>query len=188
MPSIFTADGAEGSLPPRSTECETRPVCPELGVNEAAFGMYGIGDLLPGGNLFRRVEARRERAADGVRRDVDGFRDDQAGRGALRIVFDCQRADHAAGVGAAAGHGGHDHVVLQRVGAEGGGFEQFHACVLLCGRRPCAGFRADLRRRGLKEVAVWTDHSGGVPGGLPRIPAYAAVCCTPSCTVQWEAV
>ena len=86
---------------------------PELGKNDSAFFMHGLRDFAPGGNLFFFKQARRERAAQCVGGNIDGFRQNQARAGALGIILRRHGANHTVNISAAARHGGHDHAVFQ---------------------------------------------------------------------------
>src|SRR3546814_10069897 len=60
---------------------------PELQEDSAAGPVHGIGDLLPAGDLFGAVDARGGLVALAFGADLGGFGDDQAGAGALAVIF-----------------------------------------------------------------------------------------------------
>ena len=88
--------------------------------NEAALGVHCVRDLLPSGDLFRRMNARRRRIALPGRHDLRGFGDDQtASGGALRIILDSEIRRHIAGDRRAhAREGRHHHAMRERVAAK----------------------------------------------------------------------
>jgi len=83
----------------------------ELHEDAAASRVNGVGDSLPAGDLFRRVDRRRPRIADSSRGWRGALGDDETGRGALAVVLDRQIRRHSAGEGAAPRHRRHEHPV-----------------------------------------------------------------------------
>ena len=77
------------------------PGVPQLDGDTAIFRMNTGGDFLPGGNLLRAVQARRAGIAFGLGRNLRRFGDDQAGAGALAVVFAHQRGRDIARLDAA---------------------------------------------------------------------------------------
>ena len=73
---------------------------------------HGIGHQLPAGDLLGRKQAGNARVAETVWRGRGALRDDQPGRGALRVVLRHQRVRDVAR-GAAASHRRHHEAVLQ---------------------------------------------------------------------------
>jgi hypothetical protein len=67
---------------------------PELGDNAPAGSVDGIGQAAPAANLLFGPQARRIRPTEPLRADRDPFGHDQAGCGALGIVFGLQRGRH----------------------------------------------------------------------------------------------
>ena len=59
---------------------------PKLNDNGSAFEVHGVGDRLPASDLIVRIATRCVRVALRLGRDLRGFGDDQAGRGALGVV------------------------------------------------------------------------------------------------------
>jgi hypothetical protein len=84
---------------------------PELQENDPAPGMYSIGDDLPARHLGIGVTTRGVGITLRLRRNLCGLGDDQAGRGALGIIFRRQRPRHKAGAGAVAGKRCHDDAI-----------------------------------------------------------------------------
>ncbi|MEJ1969713.1 MAG: hypothetical protein WDN03_13925 [Rhizomicrobium sp.] len=69
---------------------------PELQEDMAAFLVDGVHDGLPAFGLFVGPDARRVGIADAHRLDRGGLGHDQAGAGALGVIFDGERRRHAA--------------------------------------------------------------------------------------------
>ncbi len=90
----------------------------------ATGGPHGLGDPAPAGDLRRGVDAGDVRVGlpGGVR--GAGLGDDQARRGALRVVRGHEFAGDAVGPGAVTGQRGHDQAAGQFQAAEAGGFEE----------------------------------------------------------------
>ena len=88
---------------------------PQLAEDEAAFGVDGIGDLLPGGHLVGGVDAWHVVEAIGGVGDQGGFGDEQrAGRrGALGVVGYHHFGGDVSVGGAVARHGRHGDAVLE---------------------------------------------------------------------------
>ncbi|MNT58193.1 hypothetical protein D3C72_1956150 [compost metagenome] len=49
--------------------------------------VYSLGDFFPRGDLLRSVQPRSAGIAFRLERNLSGFSDDQAGTGALSIIF-----------------------------------------------------------------------------------------------------
>ena len=73
---------------------------PKLNDDGPAFGVHGVGDGFPAADLIVRVTARRIRIALRLRRDLGRLSDDQAGRGALGVIFNGKRTRNQARAGA----------------------------------------------------------------------------------------
>jgi len=86
--------------------------------------MHGAGDQLPAFDLGVGPDARSIGIADAHGGDRGGFGDDQAGGGALGVIFGHQGIRHPAFVGAAAGQGRHDDAVGKLEIAHLDGLEQ----------------------------------------------------------------
>ncbi len=80
---------------------------PELQHDLAALGVDGVRHLLPGGDLLVVEDAGRPGVAAPFLGDVGRFRDDEAGAGALAIVFDMHVLGHAVARRPAAGQRRH---------------------------------------------------------------------------------
>ena len=87
---------------------------PELQENAAALGVHGGGDLLPAGDLLVGIDAWGVRVAMAAGRDCGRLGDDQAGAGALGVVFGHQVRRDVGTFGAATGQGGHQDAIRQR--------------------------------------------------------------------------
>ena len=83
----------------------------QLHHDAAAFGMDGIGNLAPARDLFGRVDARRAPVALAGGGRLGAFGDDQAGSGALAVIFHHQVGRHVARPGAVTRHRCHDDAV-----------------------------------------------------------------------------
>ena len=94
---------------------------PKLCDDRAAFGVHGVGDGFPAPDLFVRIAARRIRVALRLGRDLGRFGDDQAGRGALRVVFNGKGTRDEARTGAISRERRHHDAVgeFQRAGFVG---------------------------------------------------------------------
>ncbi len=65
---------------------------PELQEDDAAFGMHGVSDLTPAGDLLLRIDARCVRVALAFLHHLRGLGDDQSAFGrALRVIFGIER-------------------------------------------------------------------------------------------------
>jgi len=71
---------------------------PKLQHDAPALAVHCLGHRPPRGHLLIRVNARRPAIALGLRADVRGLRNDQAGPRALLVVERRQRAGNVAGV------------------------------------------------------------------------------------------
>jgi hypothetical protein len=87
---------------------------PELQEDAAALGVHGGGDLLPTRDLLVRVDARGVRVTMAAGRDCGGLGDDQAGAGALGVVFGHQVRRDVGTFGPATGQRGHQDAVRER--------------------------------------------------------------------------
>ena len=93
---------------------------PKLEPEEAALGVNGVSDLLPGGNLLVGENSRDVGVAAGGRGDDGGFGDEESAgdTGALGVVL----LDHGHGdvvvLGAEASERGHDQTVGEGVGSD----------------------------------------------------------------------
>ena len=96
----------------------------ELGEDDAAVRVDGVGDVTPGGDLDVTVEAGCVEVALADDAGLGAFGDDEAGGGALGVV---ERGVGGGGevgaVGATAGHGGHDDAIGEGEATEGEGGE-----------------------------------------------------------------
>src|SRR5882757_7725873 len=99
-----------------------RPAC-MIWMKMAALVMHGCGHLLPPRDMRWAVDARRSEVALTIIRRLSAFGDDQADAGALGIIFGGQFSRRAVGLGAAAGHRGHDQTVWQSVASDTDGRE-----------------------------------------------------------------
>ena len=70
------------------------PDMPELQNHASTRPMHGLGDRLPARHLFLGPDARRSRIADAHRRHRRRLREDEPGRGALRIIIAHHRVRH----------------------------------------------------------------------------------------------
>ena len=100
------------------------PNMPQLADNLAAGGVHGVGHQLPARHLFVSPDAGRQCIAAALLRDIGRLADDQAGAGALGVVFGVQRVRHAIVAHAAARQRCHHDAVGQRQRAEGHGGKQ----------------------------------------------------------------
>jgi hypothetical protein len=96
---------------------------PHLHDNLAAVGMHRVGHALPAVERFLAVEAGNVGIALALVGDGGGFGDDQAGGGALGVIFDVEIVRHGARR-AVAGQRGHDDAVLDGDVADLGWFEE----------------------------------------------------------------
>ena len=96
---------------------------PKLNDDGPAFGVHGVGDGFPAPDLIVRIAARRIRVALRLGRDLGGFGDDQAGRGALGVIFNGKRTRDQARTGAISRERRHHDAVGELQGAGFGGFE-----------------------------------------------------------------
>jgi len=133
---------------------------PELQQHPSAPLMDGLSDRLP--CLYLRVgpDPRRERVADGLRRDVGRLADDEGGIGALGVVVGGVGRNAPVVVGPAAGHRRHDDAVGEIEVADGDGREEGrrHGPSLPVVARPDT---AHLSHAGANEItdAHWREHS-----------------------------
>ncbi len=116
---------------------------PDLHEDPAALGVDRIGHPAPAFDLLGGVDAGRVLIALRGVGDLRRLGDDEAGAGALAVIFGHQRGGHEAGTGAVAGEGRHHDAVLQGDVAEAVGLEErgvgcCHAAIL----------RGGLLRRG----------------------------------------
>ena len=86
---------------------------PQLQENAPASAVHGLGDVMPAAHLLVVPDAGRVGVADAHRADRCRFAENQAGTGALHVVFGHQRIGHTAFIGTAAGQRGHDDAVGQ---------------------------------------------------------------------------
>ncbi len=138
---------------------------PQLQEDAAALGVDGVGDLLPAGHVRFVVDARGPGVTLALWRDLGGLGDDQAGAGALGIVFGRQFGGHVARLGAAAGERRHDDAVLQLHRTQLHGLEEV---TVKMGIGIGVG-HADpflLAFDGMNCVDLATDHGGG--GSVPE--------------------
>jgi hypothetical protein len=98
----------------------------ELHEDAAASRMNGVGDFLPRGNLFRRVDRRRPRITDSSRSRRGALGDEETGRGALAVVLDRQIRRHSAGERPAPRHRRHEHPVAGVESIDSTGREQIN--------------------------------------------------------------
>jgi hypothetical protein len=97
----------------------------ELGEDDAAPGVDGVGHLPPGLHLGRAVQPRGVGVSLADGRGLDALGDDEARAGSLGVVLRHQwRRAGAGAVGTATGHGRHDDPVLQCVTADLDGGER----------------------------------------------------------------
>ena len=94
------------------------PHVPQLGDDPAACLMDCIGDEAPALDLRLVPQAGRVRPAEPFAADAGGFRDDQAGIGALRIIFGHERIGNRLAVGAGPRQRRHDDAVAKLDRAE----------------------------------------------------------------------
>jgi hypothetical protein len=86
---------------------------PYLRKDAAACSVYGFSHRLPGIGLLLRPDARDIRVADALRHNRNALGDDQAGSGALCVVFDHKRRRKVVSRAAQASQGTHDHTIRQ---------------------------------------------------------------------------
>ena len=67
---------------------------PELDEDAAAALMHAVRDLAPAGDLFFRIDAGGVLITLALLRNLARFGDQQAGGGALAVIFDRKRARH----------------------------------------------------------------------------------------------
>ena len=91
---------------------------PELQEDAAALGVHGGGDLLPAGDLFVGVDTRGVRVAMAAGRDRGRLSDDQAGAGALGVIFGHQVRRDVGPFGTATRQRSHQDAVRQREGTD----------------------------------------------------------------------
>ena len=91
---------------------------PELQEDAPALGVHGGSDLLPAGDLFVGVDARGIRVAMAAGRDRGGLGDDQAGAGALGVLFGHQVRRDVGPFGTATRQRSHQDAVRQREGTD----------------------------------------------------------------------
>ena len=130
---------------------------PELQEDLAAFGVDGVVDLLPGFHLLVGEDAGRPGVAAPFRRDVGRLGDDQAGAGALAVIFDVDVLRNLLVAGARARQRRHHDAVRQVVRAEVVGLEEFGRDH--CGL-PCWMPRRHMRRHGVAARDGWPLHCG----------------------------
>ena len=97
---------------------------PELADDPAAGLMDLLDHRLPGLGLRVVPDAGRKRRAHALLADSGRFGNDQAGTGALGIIFAHDRRWHMLHRRAAAGEGGHEHAVRGLYGTNGDWIEQ----------------------------------------------------------------
>ncbi len=98
---------------------------PELDEDAAAALMHAIGDLAPARHLLLRVDAGGVLIALALLRNLARLGHQQAGGGALPVIFDRQRARHQACDRAVARQGRHHQAVGQGDRAKLVGLEEF---------------------------------------------------------------
>ena len=91
---------------------------PELQENAPALGVDRGGDLLPTGDLLVGVDAWGIRVAMAAGRDRGRLSDDQAGAGALGVIFGHQVRRDVGPFGATTGQRSHQDAVRQREGTD----------------------------------------------------------------------
>ena len=104
--------GSDGRLAAEEGRIGDAADMPDLGEDTAAGLVHGAGDGLPALDLLLAPEAGDIGIADRQGGDGHALADDQAGGGALAVVFGHQGARHMAGR-AGAGEGRHDDAVGQ---------------------------------------------------------------------------
>ena len=99
---------------------------PDLDEDAPALFVHAVGHLAPAGDLLLRIDAGRILIALALLRNLAGFRDQEACRGALPVIVHRQRARHHAGRHrAVAGQRRHREAVRKRDRAKLEGLEQF---------------------------------------------------------------
>ncbi len=99
----------------------------ELGEDQSAFAVHGLGHATPAGRLRGSEQPGGVNEADRLVADPGALGHDQAGAGTLPVVLDLQLARHMAGIGGASTrHRRHHDTVSQGEFAEPERFEQFH--------------------------------------------------------------
>ncbi len=144
---------------------------PQLHENQAAGPVHGLGGELPALHLLVRPDPRRIRIADAQRRHRGGLADDQAGRGALRIVPRHQRARYPLHARSGAGERRHHDAVAQGMVPDFEGIEERgHGDVLGTGSWCCSGRRRQpLRDPRIPQAALRL--SGAALAGRAAVPA-----------------
>ena len=134
---------------------------PQLGGDEPALRVHGVGDLAPAGDLLGAVDAGGVDVPLALGGDLGALADDQAGAGALAVVVDRVPRRHVARLlGALPGERGHEDAVAGRDGTEVQGREEVgHGGPT---GAPCRLFRTAL------VVAAGEDPSGRCAGAHPR--------------------
>ena len=98
---------------------------PQLGGDQAAGLVHGVGDPAPAGDLLVAVDAGGVHVALALGADLGALGDQQAGARALHVVLAHQVVGHVARHGGAhPGQRGHQDAVVGADGAEGQGLEE----------------------------------------------------------------
>ncbi len=111
MPEAAIALGATGSCPWRNSGVGDAAYMPDLGEDVPSGGMDGGGDGFPCLGLLAGPEAGYVGIADAKGIDGDTFAQDEAGRGALRVVLSDDRGGNVVGGTAQARERGHEDAV-----------------------------------------------------------------------------
>jgi hypothetical protein len=89
----------------------------------AALGVHSVSNPFPASDLIVCKASWRTGVTLRLNRNLRGFGDDQAGRGALGIIFESERSWHQAWPGSISGKGSHDDAIGEFEGARTHGFE-----------------------------------------------------------------
>ena len=97
---------------------------PQLNDYDAALGVHSVSYSFPTSDLIVCKASWRTGVTLRVNGYLRGFGDDQAGRGALRVILESKRSWHQALPGSISGERGHDDAIGECEGACTHGFEQ----------------------------------------------------------------
>ena len=134
---------------------------PDLDEDTAAARMHAIGNLVPAGDLFFRVDAGRVLVTHALLRDLAGLGDQQSRRSALPVILTGKRMRHEPRHRAVAGQRRHHKAVGQGEGAKPEGLEQFGRLGHFCD----SGKMAGEKQVGIFTVAARPPSYRNIAGG-----------------------